>query len=87
MVKRKKSSYLRKGRLSVFVSQKLEMLKCVHMKNDCIQQAKGYDFALSVSTREYAEMSCASVWTSLVFCLLERKRKKLQCCKKKELPQ
>lgn len=39
-----------------------------------ISDAEGYDLALSVSTREYAEMSCASVWTSLVFCLFQEKK-------------
>lgn len=36
-------------------------------------RVQGYDLALSVSTREYAEMSCARVWMSLVFCLFQDK--------------
>lgn len=37
-------------------------------------RVQGYDLALSVSTREYAEMSCARVWMSLVFCLFQDKK-------------
>lgn len=33
---------------------------------------KGYDLAFSVSTSEYAEMSCANVWMSFLFCLEEK---------------
>lgn len=43
---------------------------CVNKVQEKVKE--GYDLALSGSTKEYAEISCANVWTSLVFCLLRR---------------
>lgn len=37
------------------------MHKILKKKKRLILEGKGYDLALSVSTREYAEMSCARV--------------------------